>query len=121
MGWNGSVFSGEVVQTNKFAVTVKFTSTHNSQVWILSTIYGPCNGPDRDGFVNWLNNLHIEAEDIWMFAGDFNFYRSVTDRNKDGGNMHDIMIFNEIISNLGLLEIPVRLCSVGPYPAGFEA
>jgi hypothetical protein len=56
-----------------------------------------------------------------MFAGDFNFYRSVTDRNKDGGNMHDIMIFNEIISNLGLLEIPVRLCSVGPYPAGFEA
>jgi len=43
-----------------------------------------------------------------MLAGDFNFYRSISDRNKDGGNMNDIMIFNEIISNLGLLEIPLK-------------
>jgi hypothetical protein len=64
-------------------------------------------------FVNWLNNLHTEAEDIWMFAGDLNFYRSVTYRNKDGGNMHDIMIFNEIISNLGLLEIALE--GRGPF------
>ena len=29
-------------------------------------------------------------------------------RNRDGGNMNDITIFNEIISNLGLMEIPVK-------------
>ena len=27
---------------------------------------------------------------------------------RDGGNMNDITIFNEIISNLGLLEIPLK-------------
>ena len=43
-----------------------------------------------------------------MLVGDFNFYRSLSDRNKSGGNMNDIMIFNEIISNLGLLEIPLK-------------
>jgi len=43
-----------------------------------------------------------------MLAGDFNFCRSISDRNRDGGNMNDIMIFNEIISNLGLLEIPLK-------------
>ena len=43
-----------------------------------------------------------------MFAGDFNFYRSISDRNRDGANMNDMMIFNEIISNLGLLEIPLK-------------
>ena len=43
-----------------------------------------------------------------MFAGDFNFYRSISARNRDGANMNDKMIFNEIISNLGLLEIPLK-------------
>jgi len=43
-----------------------------------------------------------------MIMGDFNFYRSLSDRNKSGGNINDIMIFNEIISNLGLLEIPLK-------------
>jgi hypothetical protein len=32
----------------------------------------------------------------------------VPDINRDRGNMNDIMIFNEIISNLGLIEIPLK-------------
>jgi len=43
-----------------------------------------------------------------MLAGDFNSYRALSDRNRDGGNMNDIMIFIEIISNLGLMEIPLK-------------
>jgi hypothetical protein len=39
---------------------------------------------------------------------DFNFYRSLENRNRDGGNMLDIMVFNSIISNLGLQEIPLK-------------
>jgi hypothetical protein len=72
---------------------------------VVVVVVGPCQGPDRDNFVQWLNNLHLDAEDNWMLAGDFNFYRSISDRNRDGGNMNDIILFNEIISNLGLLEI----------------
>jgi hypothetical protein len=108
IGWNGSIFSGHVVQINKFNVTVRLTSSHNGQTWTLSSIYGPCHGPDRDVFVQWLNDLQLNAEENWMLAGDFNFYRSISDRNRDGGNMNDIMIFNEIISNLGLMEIPLK-------------
>jgi hypothetical protein len=43
-----------------------------------------------------------------LFLGDFNFYRSLEDRNREGGNMQDIIIFNEVISNLGLQEIPLK-------------
>lgn len=35
-----------------------------------------------------------------MILGYFNFYRSLSNRNRDGGNMNDIMVFKEIISNL---------------------
>jgi hypothetical protein len=43
-----------------------------------------------------------------LFIGDFNFYRSLEDRNREGGNMQDIIIFNEVISNLGLQEMPLK-------------
>lgn len=45
---------------------------------------------------------------ISLFLGDFNFYMSVEDRNKSRANINDIFIFNDIISFLGLLEIPLK-------------
>ena len=84
MGWNSSVFKGEVVQINKFSITVNFSSTHNGQILTLTTVHGPCQGPDRDEFVQWLNNLHFVEDDNWMIMGDFNFYRSLSDRNRGG-------------------------------------
>ncbi|KAJ1266847.1 hypothetical protein BS78_07G010400 [Paspalum vaginatum] len=107
VGWNSSIFTGEVTHTKKFAISVKFTSVHDNSNWILTTVYGPCQGEERDNFVNWMNDIQIGGAN-WMFVGDFNFYRALSDRNREGGNMHDIFIFNEIISNLGLLEIPLK-------------
>lgn len=43
-----------------------------------------------------------------MFMGDFNFIRSLENRNLPGGDLDDIFTFNEIISNLSLLEIPIK-------------
>jgi len=52
--------------------------------------------------------LHIDEEDNRMIVGDFNFFRSLSDRNRSGDNMNVVMIFNKVISNLGLLEIPQK-------------
>jgi len=84
MGWNSSIFTGEVIHNKKFAVTVRFSSVHNGEIWLLTTVYGPCQGQARDDFVDWLNNLQIDEMDNWMIVGDFNFYRSLSDRNRDG-------------------------------------
>jgi hypothetical protein len=43
-----------------------------------------------------------------MILGDFNFYRSLSDRNRPGGNINDVFIFNEIISNVGLQPLKGR-------------
>nr|ABA92847.2 retrotransposon protein, putative, unclassified [Oryza sativa Japonica Group] len=43
----------------------------------------------------------------WLFLGDFNFYRSVQERNKDGADTNDIFIFNDIISSIEV-EIPLK-------------
>lgn len=76
--------------------------------WFVSNIYGPCSGDLRDDFVSWMYNLEIDTDKNWIFMGDFNFVRSVENRIIPGGDMNDIIIFNEIISKLGLIEIPLN-------------
>jgi hypothetical protein len=46
--WNSSVFSGSLQQIERFAVSIQFTSVHNNDSWNLTTVYGPCQGNERD-------------------------------------------------------------------------
>jgi hypothetical protein len=36
---------------------------------------------DIHDFVDWLNVVQINDDEKWMFVGDFNFYRSLENRN----------------------------------------
>jgi hypothetical protein len=58
--------------------------------------------------MDWLYNLHIPVTSNWLLLGDFNFIRSHDNRNKPGGDVHDLFLFNEIIGHLGLLELPLK-------------
>jgi hypothetical protein len=85
------------VEINNLSITTKYTSKHNAESWKFTTVYGPCQGEDREHFVDWLFNLSTDAEDDWLLIGDFNFYRSAEDRNRPGGCFNDMNTFNEII------------------------
>ena len=71
-------------------------------------MYGPCDGPLRDDFVQWLYHLQIPVDANWLLLGDFNFIRSLDNRNLPGGDVSDIFMFNEIIGHLGLLELSLK-------------
>ena len=43
-----------------------------------------------------------------IIAGDFNYIRYPTDRNDGAGDTHNMMQFNEAISSLALVEIPLK-------------
>jgi hypothetical protein len=43
-----------------------------------------------------------------MLLGDFNFIRSQDNRNKPGGDVNEMFLFNDIIGHLGLLELPLK-------------
>jgi len=45
---------------------------------------------------------------IDFFLGDFNFYRSLENKNRSGGNLNDTLIFNDAIRYLGLIELPLK-------------
>jgi endonuclease/exonuclease/phosphatase family metal-dependent hydrolase len=106
--WASSYFSMHFIEKQQFAIRLSVTSTHNLEAWTLVVVYGPCRQPARDVFVNWLFNLVIDEDDLWLLIGDFNFYRSSDNRNRPGGNFNDTMVFNNIISHLGLIELPLK-------------
>jgi exonuclease III len=106
--WNSKVFMGTLIETTHSAIRMQFASAHTAEIWTMITVYGPCRGVMRDEFVQWLFDLDIPVHDNWLLLGDFNFMRSVDNRNKPGADMADIFLFNNIISHLGLLELPLK-------------
>jgi hypothetical protein len=52
--------------------------------------------------------LNIPAQSNWLLVGDFNVIRSHENRNKPGGDIHEMLLFNEIIVHLDLLELPLK-------------
>lgn len=106
IAWNGSLYNGDVIQTNFYAITIKFTSTLDDSVFHLSNIYGPAHSAGKSAFITWLLNLDSSSYDDWILAGDFNLYRSMEDRNKPGGDPNEMQLFNNVISDLDLIDIP---------------
>lgn len=62
----------------------------------------------RTNFVSWLYSLDISPDDHYLILGDFNLYRTSSNRNRPGGNVNDMLIFNDIIQHLGLIELPLK-------------
>jgi hypothetical protein len=43
----------------------------------------------------------------WIIVGDFNLIRRPENKNKTGGDSTLMMTFNEAISKLGIIELPL--------------
>jgi hypothetical protein len=87
---------------------VHFTSKQSAQSWTLVNIYRLCNREARDLFVQWLFDLRIPDDEDFLFLGDFNFVRSPSNRNKPGGDINDILLFNDFITEQHLTELPIK-------------
>lgn len=59
-------------------------------------------------FTDWFMSLNTEQVKLWMILGDFNFIRWPENRSRTGGDHNNMMLFNNIIINLDLVEIPLK-------------
>jgi hypothetical protein len=52
--------------------------------------------------------MNLDTSDFvdWLLAGDFNLIRFPKNRNKPGGELTEMNMFNKLISDLDLAEIP---------------
>jgi exonuclease III len=106
--WNGSLFSVEIAFQNEFSLSINFKSLLSNESWILTNIYGPCQAERKALFLDWFTNIDMLDNLDRIVLGDFNFTRKPSDRNKPGGDINDMLLFNDAISSLGLVELPLK-------------
>lgn len=104
--WNSNYFDGTIIQANSYAITVKMLSKLDSRSFHVSNIYDPSHSVEKLGYVTWLVNLDTSDFDLWIIGGDFNLIRHPENRNKPGRNLGEMNMFNELITDLDLVEIP---------------
>ena len=49
----------------------------------------------------------MPAKVDWLIVGDFNLIRKSENRNKPGGDLTNMFLFNEALSTLGVVELPL--------------
>lgn len=86
---------------------MKLTAKHNGDSWFLTNVYGPCTQEGKSNFIQWLKQYNINNNVNWLVVGDFNLLRKPENRNKPGGDINEMLMFNDAISSLGLVELPL--------------
>jgi len=92
------------VQCNSYAITIKLTCRLNNKCYHITNIYGPSNSSQKQGFITWLMNLDTSSFEDWALGGDFNLFRNPENRNKPGGDIREMCMFNEMITIWTLLK-----------------
>ena len=59
-------------------------------------------------FIQWFKNINMLDSVDWIVVGDFNLCHSPDDRNQPRGDHLDMYLFNDAISSLGLVDIPLK-------------
>jgi exonuclease III len=118
--WNPALFDGILVSANAYSITMTFTCALTGKCFHLTNIYGPCPSNEKASFISWLYNFDTSPFKNWILAGDFNLMRSTENRNRAGGNINDMMLFNDIIQHLDLAEINFHLEQHATYSIAGE-
>jgi hypothetical protein len=106
--WNSSKLVGTVIFQNDYALSVEFFANSSNESWIVTNIYAPCTLHGKIEFLNWFSDINMPLEKLWLIIGDFNLIRRPENRNVAGGDINLMLKFNEAISALDLLEIPLH-------------
>ena len=107
IAWKSSLFRGELTFSNDYAISVQFHAQHDNTSWLLTNIYAPCHTEGKLAFLEWFKHFQMPEDVDWLVLGDFNLIRRPENRNKEGADIQEMFLFNEAISKLGLVEIPL--------------
>lgn len=93
VAWKSAAFSGNLVFSNNFALSIEFTSKLSNDTWILTTIYAPCTLSGKIEFLEWFGEIDMPHDIDWLVVGDFNLIRRPKDRNKEGAGPNEMFAF----------------------------
>jgi hypothetical protein len=108
VAWRSAILMENLKFTLGFAIAVEFSTRYSNSSWNLMNVYGPCTPEGKRDFANWLKNIDLQHDEEWIILGDFNLYRFPENRIREGVDLSDMNLFNNVISHLGLIDITLQ-------------
>jgi hypothetical protein len=106
--WKYSQLHGSLAFSNNFAVSMDFHSNYDHSDWVLTNVYGPYTPEGKQIFLDWLKHIQMPDDMDRLVVGDFNLIKNPTNRYKPGGDVNDMLLFNEAINAQGWVEMPLH-------------
>jgi exonuclease III len=106
--WKSRNFSGGLCFSNQYGISISLSSTISDDNWIVTNLYGPCTPEGKKNFTDWFKQIQMPTNIDWIVVGDFNLMRKPQDRNREGGDLNEMFMFNDAISALALNEIVLQ-------------
>lgn len=104
--WNPAFLSAGTPVVGSYSLTIPFSSTTSDYAFHLTNVYAPSNHSENDAFLAELTDI-CPQQCPWLAVGDFNLTRSPADKNTSGFNWRLANRFNDLISGLALIELPL--------------
>ncbi|XP_066357840.1 uncharacterized protein [Miscanthus floridulus] len=105
--WNPFFWSLTAFTQRAYSTTTSLNSTLSDYSLNVTSVYGPSDHRHPTSFLQELVDTASGLIGPWVIIGDFNLIRSEDEKNNDNINNSLIRAFNDAISQLGLMEIPL--------------
>ena len=60
--WKSSAFTGHMVFSNNFAISIEFTSRLSNELWLLTVVYAPCTPGGKRAFLEWFREIEMPPD-----------------------------------------------------------
>lgn len=107
IAWTRS-FSLVNTWSTKHAVTVILKHLATGSVIVVTNAYGPTDDTLKQQFIHELRYMASLVSNPWLLVGDFNLIRWMVDRSTGSRNFDLMDRFNEFISEVGIIDIPLH-------------
>lgn len=92
----------------KHTISVLLTDSNTGQQFIITNTYGLSVDDQKNQYLRELKKLAATINHPWIIAGDFNLARWLTDRTGDMRGISLMCSFNDLITDLALMEVSLK-------------
>lgn len=104
IAWHRDFITGSAVSKGDFRLTRLVTMKHTNTPFVLSVVYGPTSGPNKQNFLTELASCR-PAGTPWLCIGDFNLICEADDKNNSNINRAEMRRFRQELDRSELIEI----------------
>lgn len=94
--------------STRHTVTVLLQQISSGELLTVINAYGPSEDPLKPAFIQELGFAASKASPHCILAGDFNLVRWLTDQSGNQRSFRLMELFNELVTNTGLIDVPLR-------------